>query len=79
MRAELQKRALPEPAGSAVTEVGAPDPFGLTEELAPVHSQEALLEMAELLEMVHYWRTRCEEVESDRDTRIARWRKAQKK
>lgn len=45
----------------------------------PTHSQAALLEMAELLEIVHYWRTRCERVEADRDGRITRWRKAQKK
>lgn len=59
--------------------MGASDPFGLTEEIVPPHSQEALLEMAELLEMVYYWRTRCEAVEADRDARIARWRRAKKK
>ncbi len=60
--------------------MGAPhaDPFAEVE-APPLHSQEALLEMAELLELVHYWRTRCERVEADRDARIARWRKAQKK
>lgn len=58
--------------------MGATDPLGLTEAHAPAHSQEALLEMAELLELVYYWRTRCEEVEADRDMRIARWRRAQK-
>lgn len=79
MRAELPRHAPHAPAESPGTELGAPDPFGLTEEHLPTHSQEALLEMAELLEMVHYWRTRCETVEADRDTRIARWRKAQKK
>lgn len=56
--------------------MGAPDP----DPFAPtLHSPEALYEQAELLEMVHYWRTRCERVEADRDERIARWRRAQQK
>lgn len=54
------------------------DPFAEDVATFPEHSQEALLEMAELLEMVCYWRTRCERVEADRDGRIARWRKARK-
>lgn len=30
-----------------------------------LHSQEALLEMAELLQLVHYWRTEAERLAHD--------------
>ena len=60
--------------------MGASHHDPLAEAQAPtLHSKDALYEMAELLELVHYWRTRCERVEMDRDMRIARWRKANKK
>ena len=45
----------------------------------PLHSQEALQEMAELLELVHYWRTQYEILRDEKQFRIARWRLAQKK
>ncbi len=49
--------------------MGAPDYDPFAEDVAPVtpilHSQEALLEMAELLELVHYWRNEAERLAHD--------------
>lgn len=41
------------------------DPFAEDVATPTLHSQEALLEMAELLEMVHYWRTQAERLAHD--------------
>lgn len=43
------------------------DPFAEDVATPTLHSQEALLEMAELLEMVHYWRTQAERLAHDYD------------
>lgn len=51
------------------------------EEVSPpaVHPIDALHEMAELLELVHYWRTKYETLANEKKFRINRWRAAQKK
>lgn len=41
------------------------DPFADEVAAPTLHSQAALLEIAELLEMVHYWRTEAERLAHD--------------
>lgn len=41
------------------------DPFAEDVATPTLHSQEALLEMAELLQLVHFWRTQAERLAQD--------------
>lgn len=44
-----------------------------------LHSVGALHDMADLLKLVHYWRSKFEALEAEKQFRIARWRSEQKK
>lgn len=45
--------------------MGDYDPFAEAATEAPAHSQAALLEMAELLALVHHWRSEAERLAHD--------------